>query len=109
MKNEIIKYIVTTFLGAVIASLIAYIKLLKEKAKLKIQENKAEDEAIRKAIKILLRAEIKDSCKYYIDKGSMTATEYDELCEEIEVYETFKGDGLIHKLFEMVKEQVEII
>ena len=86
----------------------AYIKIIKEKAKLKIQESKTEDEATRKAIKILLRAEIKSSCLYYIDKGIMTATEYDELCEEIEVYETFKGDGLIHKLFEMVKEQVTI-
>lgn len=108
MKDEIIKYVITTILGALIASLIAYIKLIKEKAKLKIKENKTEDEAIRKAIKILLRAEIKDSCQYYINKGVMTATEYDELCEEIEVYEAFNGDGLIHKLFDMLKEQVTI-
>lgn len=109
MKSEIIKYIITTVLGAVIASLIAYIKVIQQKVKSNIKANKEEDEAIKLAIKMLLRAEIKSNCKYYIDKGTMTENEYEELCEAIKVYEEgFNGNGLTHKLFEAVKENVEI-
>ena len=109
MKTEIIKYIITTILGAVIASLIAYIKIIKDRIHSSIQTNKQEEESIKLAIKMLLRAEIKSNCKYYIDKGTMTENEYEELCEAMEVYEKgFNGNGLTHKLFEAVKENVEI-
>lgn len=109
MKNEIIKYIITTLIGAVIAGLISYIKTLRNKVKANIQKDKEEEEAIKLAIKMLLRAEIKSNCKYYIEKGTMTENEYEELCEAMNVYENgFNGNGLTHKLFEAVQENVEI-
>lgn len=109
MKDDIIKYIITTIIGAVIASLVAYIKLLNNKVKNNIAEHKNEDNAVREAVKMLLRAEIKRNCQYYINKGEIPSSEYDELEESLRVYETFHANGLCHKLFETIQEEVDII
>lgn len=104
MRDDIIKLIITSLIGAVIGGLIAYFKQLKEKVKNNIKENKEDETAIREAVKILLRAELKRSCQFYIDNGSISSDEYEELEEEVRVYEALGGNGLIHKLWDSIQE-----
>lgn len=104
MRDDIIKYVITTLIGAILAGLIAYLKQLKDKVKNNIKENKDDEIAIREAVKILLRAELKRSCQNYIDIGSISSDEYEELEEAIRVYEALDGNGLIHKLWDCVQD-----
>lgn len=104
MTTQIIMYIITTILGAVIASLIGFIKYLLNKLKENRKDNKTEDEAIKQAVKSLLRAEIKEQCNKYIQRGYLSADEYEELMEDVKIYEALDGNGLVHKLVDAVKE-----
>ena len=67
-------------------------------------EKKAES-AERKALLGLLRQELKRECKYYIDKGSITYDEYDELKRYIyEPYAVLGGNGTGEALMDAVTD-----
>lgn len=103
MWQDILKYIITTLLGVIITSLIAYCRGLRTKLK----EQKTDDLALRNAVKILLRGDIKRACKYHLKKGKITFEEFSELQEEFEVYESLGGNGSAHSLFERVQKLFE--
>lgn len=100
MWQDILKYIATTLIGVVITSLVAYCRGLKAKLK----KAKTDDLALRNAVKILLRGDIKKSCKYYLKKKNITIEEFEELQEEFSVYEALGGNGTTKILFEKVKK-----
>lgn len=104
MKEVIINYILTAFLGAALTAIFGLVKKLKDTSINKIKENKNEDEAIANAVKILLRNEIKAQCKFYISQDHIAEDDYEELEEAIIIYEALKGNGLVHKYWEQVKE-----
>ena len=100
MGYDILKYVITTLIGAIITALIAYLKTLKSKLK----EAQTDSVIMHSAVKQLLRADLKRQCRYYIKKGSITVEEFEELTEELEVYEALDGNGTVHILYDAVKE-----
>ena len=104
MLIDIIKYCITTTIGIVITSLVAYIKFLKKQQKTKRETESGEKDNLIEATKILLRGELIKDCRYFISQGHISEQEYQELEASIKVYENapFNGNGLVHKLFAQI-------
>lgn len=104
MKEVIINYILTACLGAALTVVFGLIKKLKDKTKTKIINNKTEDEAVKNAVKVMLRNEIKSQCKFYLAQQGISEDDFEELEEEIKIYEALGGNGMIHKYWALVQE-----
>lgn len=103
MWHDILKYILTTLIGAILAALCAYIKTLKNKVK----ATKDMDIVICESVKILLRTDIKRQCKTYIRKGAITVEEFEELTEAMNVYKALGGNGTAHALYDSLSKIVQ--
>ena len=104
MKEVIINYVLTACLGAALTVVFGLIKKIKDNAKNKLKNNQIEDKAVKDAVKIILRNEIKSQCKFYLAQQHIAEDDYEELEEAIKIYEALGGNGMIHRYWALVQE-----
>ena len=103
-NSTLIAILTCSGLWAVINTITAYLISKKQKAEDKARITKDEFEAVVKGVRGLLYGELEQRCTEYINQGTITAAELNDLRKYYyEPYVALKGDGTIEALFKRVE------